>query len=179
MKKNLFQNFSLFSPVSLTRLINIHSRISPRLFEKKNSKLVLMGCSGARGTLIYGKNLMSKISCQTPFKVKQQHYCLHASGSFISLADEKMTDWRLFYSASDLRPLWTLQLSPLSSAFSVDKKYSFSKVKTLKTMNIKVNETTMTVANLQQVGVLCTTSFSDFLLLFYKSAMLELLKSLI
>ncbi len=27
-----------------------------------------MGYSGARGTLIYEKNLMSKISCQTPFK---------------------------------------------------------------------------------------------------------------
>ncbi len=30
--------------------------------------MVLMGNSGARGTLIYEKNLMSKISCQTPFK---------------------------------------------------------------------------------------------------------------
>jgi hypothetical protein len=29
--------------------------------------MVLMGYSGARGTLIYEKNLMSKISCQTPF----------------------------------------------------------------------------------------------------------------
>ncbi len=27
-----------------------------------------MGYSGAQGTLIYEKNLMSKISCQTPFK---------------------------------------------------------------------------------------------------------------
>jgi hypothetical protein len=30
--------------------------------------MILMGYSGARGTLIYEKNLMSKISCQTPFK---------------------------------------------------------------------------------------------------------------
>jgi hypothetical protein len=29
--------------------------------------MVLMGYSGARGTLIYEKNLMLKISCQTPF----------------------------------------------------------------------------------------------------------------
>ncbi len=29
--------------------------------------MVLMGYSGAQGTLIYEKNLMSKISCQTPF----------------------------------------------------------------------------------------------------------------
>jgi hypothetical protein len=63
--KKLFQNFSLFSPVLVTPLINIHSRISPRIFEK--FEMVLMGYSGARGTLIYEKNLMSKISCQTPF----------------------------------------------------------------------------------------------------------------
>jgi hypothetical protein len=30
--------------------------------------MILMGYSGTRGTLIYEKNLMSKISCQTPFK---------------------------------------------------------------------------------------------------------------
>ncbi len=33
-KKKLFQNFSLFSPVSLTPLKNIPSGISPRIFEK-------------------------------------------------------------------------------------------------------------------------------------------------
>jgi hypothetical protein len=31
--------------------------------------MVLMGYSGARGTLIYEKNLMSKISCHTPFNL--------------------------------------------------------------------------------------------------------------
>ncbi len=31
--------------------------------------MVLMGYSGARGTLIYEKNLMSKISCQTPWNI--------------------------------------------------------------------------------------------------------------
>ena len=30
--------------------------------------MILMGYSGAQGTLIYEKNLKSKISCQTPFK---------------------------------------------------------------------------------------------------------------
>jgi hypothetical protein len=30
--------------------------------------MVLMGYSGAWGTLIYEKNFKSKISCQTPFK---------------------------------------------------------------------------------------------------------------
>jgi hypothetical protein len=31
--------------------------------------MVLMVYSGARGTLIYEKNLKSKFSCQTPFKL--------------------------------------------------------------------------------------------------------------
>ncbi len=31
--------------------------------------MILMGYSGAQGTLIYEKNLKSKISCQTPFKL--------------------------------------------------------------------------------------------------------------
>jgi hypothetical protein len=30
--------------------------------------MILMGYSGAQGTLIYEKNLKSKILCQTPFK---------------------------------------------------------------------------------------------------------------
>jgi hypothetical protein len=65
-EKNLFQNFSLFLPVSLTPLINIHSRISPRTFEKiqNGPNGILRG----PGTLIYETNLMTKISCQTPFK---------------------------------------------------------------------------------------------------------------
>ncbi len=32
--------------------------------------MVLLGYSGARGTLIYEKNLKPKISCQTPFNHK-------------------------------------------------------------------------------------------------------------
>ncbi len=47
--------------MSLTPLINIL-----REFLKK-FEMVLLGYSGARGTLIYEKNLKSKISCQTPF----------------------------------------------------------------------------------------------------------------
>jgi hypothetical protein len=34
--------------------------------------MVLMVYSGARGTLIYEKNLKSKISCQTPFKTETE-----------------------------------------------------------------------------------------------------------
>jgi hypothetical protein len=64
MKKILSQNFSLFSPMSLTPLINIHSRISPRIFSKK-FEMILLGYSWAQWTLIYEKNLKSKISCQT------------------------------------------------------------------------------------------------------------------
>jgi hypothetical protein len=74
MKKIIFQNFYLFSPVSLTPLINIHSRISPRIFEKiRNGPNGILTDSGARGTLFYEKNLMSKISCQTPFKMSFRH----------------------------------------------------------------------------------------------------------
>ncbi len=51
--------------MSLTPLINIHSRISPGIFKKIQNGL--MGYSGARETLIYEKYLMLKISCQTPF----------------------------------------------------------------------------------------------------------------
>ncbi len=32
-----------------------------------------MGYSGARGTLIYEKNLKAKISCQTPFKTQSEN----------------------------------------------------------------------------------------------------------
>ncbi len=34
--------------------------------------MILLGYSGAQGTLIYEKNLKSKISCQTPFKGSRQ-----------------------------------------------------------------------------------------------------------
>jgi hypothetical protein len=49
---------------------NVHSRISPRIFEKirNGPKEILMG----RGTLIHEKNLKSKILCQTPFKKEKR-----------------------------------------------------------------------------------------------------------
>ncbi len=56
-----------FSPVSLTLVININSRISPRIFEK--FKTAPMEYLRAWGTLIHEKKLRSKISCQTPFKL--------------------------------------------------------------------------------------------------------------
>ena len=59
-----------FSPVSLTPLnsLNIHSRIYPRI--SKKFKTAPMEYLGAWGTLIHEKKLKSKISCQTPFKLK-------------------------------------------------------------------------------------------------------------
>ena len=63
-KKIIPQNFFHLSPVSLTPVINIHSRLSPRIFEKIR---ISIAYSEALGTMIYEKNLMSKISCQTPF----------------------------------------------------------------------------------------------------------------
>ncbi len=56
-----------FAPVSLTPVININSRISPRIFEK--FKTAPMEYLGAWGTLIHEKKLRSKISCQTPFNL--------------------------------------------------------------------------------------------------------------
>ncbi len=46
MKKKLYiKNFSPLSPVSLTPLINIHLRLSPRIFEKiwNDNNVILMG----------------------------------------------------------------------------------------------------------------------------------------
>ncbi len=67
-------NFSLVSltplnsllPVSLTPAINIHSRISPRIFEKIQNGP--NGILGGLGDTDSGKNLKTKISCQAPFK---------------------------------------------------------------------------------------------------------------
>jgi hypothetical protein len=51
------------SPVSLTPVINIHSREFSKKFETAPMEYL-----GARGTLIHEKNRKSKILCQTPFK---------------------------------------------------------------------------------------------------------------
>ncbi len=56
---------SLVSTTPAKNLSLVSTTPTPRIFEK--FEMVLMGYSGARGTLIYEKNLMSKISCQTPF----------------------------------------------------------------------------------------------------------------
>jgi hypothetical protein len=64
-KKIIYANFSHLSLVSSTPLTNIHSRLICE-FSKK-IETIPMAYSGARGTLIYEKNLKSKISCQTPF----------------------------------------------------------------------------------------------------------------
>jgi hypothetical protein len=65
-KKIIPENFSPLSPVSLTQL-NKSIRDYLREFSKK-IETIPMAYSGARGTLIYEKNLKSKISCKTPFK---------------------------------------------------------------------------------------------------------------
>jgi hypothetical protein len=55
------------SPVSLTRLINIHSWLSRRIYEKsRNDPNGLL--RGPGDTDSWKKKLRSKISCQTPFK---------------------------------------------------------------------------------------------------------------
>ncbi len=57
MKKNYFKILSFFAGVVDTADKHSFANIS------KKFEMVLMGYSGARGTLIYEKNLMSKISC--------------------------------------------------------------------------------------------------------------------
>jgi hypothetical protein len=47
-----------------------------------------MGYSGARETLIYEKNLMSKISCQTPLKIKSKQIWV---------------DWNVFICSRELK----------------------------------------------------------------------------
>jgi hypothetical protein len=54
------------SPVSLTPMVHLDLRISPRIFEK--FERVLMGYSGAGGKLIHKKNQKQKISSYCPFK---------------------------------------------------------------------------------------------------------------
>ncbi len=67
MKKNLISKlFSFFAGVIDTADKHSFANISANFCKK--FEMVLMGYSGARGTLIYEKKLMSKISCQTPFK---------------------------------------------------------------------------------------------------------------
>jgi hypothetical protein len=72
MKKKIISKFfSFFRRCCWPPLINIHSRISLQIFEKIWNGPNGIPYSGARGTLIYEKNLMSKISCQTPLKKKE------------------------------------------------------------------------------------------------------------
>ncbi len=61
--------------VSLTPVTNIHSRISPRIFEKNRNGP--KGILGAWETMIHEKNLKSKISCQTPFKSRRIFKLIH------------------------------------------------------------------------------------------------------
>ncbi len=69
MTKNFISKFvSFFAGVVDTADKHSFANISTNF--RKKFEMVLMVYSGARGTLIYEKNLMSKISCQTPFKRK-------------------------------------------------------------------------------------------------------------
>jgi hypothetical protein len=52
--------------------------------------MVLLGYSGARGTLIYEKDLKSKISCQTPFKIPGSYWLLVTGARFYNALDSCM-----------------------------------------------------------------------------------------
>jgi hypothetical protein len=66
IKKIIPEKFSLLSSVLLTPLTNIHSRLSPRIFEKNGNDP--NGILRGQGDTDLRKNLKSKISWQTPFK---------------------------------------------------------------------------------------------------------------
>ncbi len=90
-KKNLTQNFfSFFAGVVDTTDKNSFPNISAKIFEKIRNGL--SGILRGPGALIYEKNLMSKISCQTPFKLFSASESLDSD---ISAWDEKITN--LFY----------------------------------------------------------------------------------
>jgi hypothetical protein len=78
-------NFSpnSFSPVSLTPLININSRISPRIFEKIQNGL--NGILWGLGALIHGKKLRSKTRVRLPVILSHAcylHNMVHATNLF-------------------------------------------------------------------------------------------------
>jgi hypothetical protein len=58
----------ILSSVSLTPVINLYFRISPRIFKEIRNGPTVIVYSGARGKLLHEKNVKSKISCQNPFK---------------------------------------------------------------------------------------------------------------
>ncbi len=66
--KNLhFKIFSFIAGVVDTADKHLFAIFSANFWKKVET--IHMGYSGARGTLIYEKNLKSKVSCQTPFKL--------------------------------------------------------------------------------------------------------------
>jgi hypothetical protein len=65
LKNFISKFFSFFAGVVDTADKHSFANISANF--RKKFEMVLMGYSGARGTLIYEKNLKAKISCQTPF----------------------------------------------------------------------------------------------------------------
>ncbi len=69
MKKSNLNIFSFLSPVSLTQLINIHSRISPRILAINRIANGPNGILRGLGETDKWKNLTLEILCQTPFNM--------------------------------------------------------------------------------------------------------------
>ncbi len=64
-----------------------------RKFSKK-FEMIPMRYSEARGTLIYEKNLRSKISCQTPFKSKPFQKCVLLTRTKLWALDRYFLEWK-------------------------------------------------------------------------------------
>ncbi len=66
LKNSLLEDFFHLPPVSLTPVVHLEPRISPRIFEKnRNGRNAILRCLGK---LIHEKNQKSKISWHCPFK---------------------------------------------------------------------------------------------------------------
>ncbi len=76
IKNFLLEDFFCLPPVSLTPVVHLEPRISPRFFEK--FEMAVMVYSDAWGKLIHEKNQKSKISWHCPFKFHNWLYKVHA-----------------------------------------------------------------------------------------------------
>ncbi len=90
------------SPVSLTLLINIHSWLSPRIFEKSRNDPNGM-LKGPGDTDSWKKKLKPKISCQTPFKFTE---CFSKFTERFSKFTECLSKFTERFSKSISSPTW-------------------------------------------------------------------------
>ncbi len=91
MKKKIFSQifsfFRKFFPFFAGGVDTADKHSFANISANSKFEMVLMGYSGARGTLIYEKNLISKISCQTPFKLSAFEFWTFWHGEFFCVLE--------------------------------------------------------------------------------------------